>query len=63
MNAEDYAFLVLKKRIGQETGYFGRYAVSDSHGNLLQPRKFQSFDQFSCIIPRCGCELLSRGTP
>ena len=39
MNADDYVLLVLTKRIGQETGYFGMYAVSDSHGNLLKPKE------------------------
>ena len=36
VNADDYAMLVLKKRIGQETGDFGKSAVSDSHGTLLK---------------------------
>ena len=30
---------ILRKRIGQETGYFGMYAVSDSHGNLLKHKE------------------------
>ena len=39
MNTDDYALLALKKRIGQETGYFGVYALSDSHDNLLNQKE------------------------
>ena len=41
VNADDYALLALKKTESAKkaTGYFGLYAVSDSHGNLLKPKE------------------------